>query len=182
MDDTDEINFEGDSKEVGVTDEEILAAPIKVSRRDIDKQVAREARELRERREAKLKQLREEQQIKAQANSSASAENRLAFLMQQAELFTHFVHGGTKSGGPSGSGGESSAPAPRGRRGKKSSAEDEDEDGLAAEGEFPGPRIIFARSFSPTQNPPCHVSLLTYPLLIHHAHNLPPPASQLREL
>ena len=93
-----------------------------VSKRDMEKQLAAEARETKQRREAKLKALREEQVSRAEAATSASADNRLAFLMQQAELFTHFVHGGAGGGGGGGGGGGSGEGAGGGGGGASSSS------------------------------------------------------------
>ena len=151
------------------------AVPVKVSKRDIEKQLAQEAREQKQRRESKLKALREQQQSRAEAASAAGADNRLAFLMQQAELFTHFVHGdkdkpaggggagaGAAEGGGAGGAGagaaasSSSTAGMRGRRGKKEAAEGEE---LGASARLPQARgwgggLTLSFPHPPSPSPP----------------------------
>jgi hypothetical protein len=78
--------------------------------------------------------MRESQQTKAASMASAAATDRLQFLMQQAEVFTHFVHpaagaegGGGGAGAGAGAGdGAGGGGAGRGRRGKKTAAAEDE--------------------------------------------------------
>jgi hypothetical protein len=78
--------------------------------------------------------MRESQQTKAASMATAAATDRLQFLMQQAEVFTHFVHpaagaegGGGGAGAGAGAGeGAGGGGAGRGRRGKKTAAAEDE--------------------------------------------------------
>lgn len=111
------------------------AAP-KISRRDVERQLAKEQREIQERRLARLAELRDKQKEMKAANDAATAEKRLEFLMQQAEVFTHFMHGEDKptkgrgrGGGAAGGAGAGAA----GKRGHHAKTEDQEDAELVEE-------------------------------------------------
>lgn len=66
----------------------------KITKKDIERQMAKEQREIHNRRLARLQELRAAQKARSDEAAAMSAEKRLEFLMKQAELYSHFMHGG----------------------------------------------------------------------------------------
>lgn len=93
-----------------------------------ERKVTKEQKEIQERRLAKLKELREEQAKRLAASSDTNGDKKLDFLMQQAEVFTHFMGAGADKGSPLKGKGPAAA-AKGGKRGRHAvSAEQEDQE------------------------------------------------------
>jgi SWI/SNF-related matrix-associated actin-dependent regulator of chromatin subfamily A member 5 len=72
-------------------DDAVYNVPASVSRKEIEKQLAKEQRELKAARLARLAQLRADAAAKKAATADMDAQSKLEYLLKSAELFTHFV-------------------------------------------------------------------------------------------
>jgi SWI/SNF-related matrix-associated actin-dependent regulator of chromatin subfamily A member 5 len=114
-------------------------------KREAERALAREQRELHERRLAKLRDLKAQQDQRKATVDATTAEKRLEYLMQQAELFTHFVHdeapkAGAGAAAASSSSSSSSSAAGggggggrRGKRGHNAASDKQEDEELAEE-------------------------------------------------
>jgi SWI/SNF-related matrix-associated actin-dependent regulator of chromatin subfamily A member 5 len=99
---------------------------VAVVKREQERQLAKEQKAIQVKRMEKLKELRVEQAQKAAAAAGANAEKRLEFLMQQAEVFTHFI-GGEKKADKGGAGAGAGAGGAKAKRGRPAKDDKEDE-------------------------------------------------------
>jgi hypothetical protein len=116
--------------------------PPRMTKKDRDRALSKELRELRERRMKKLEEMRVAAEERAKATEHLSNDARLRYIMQQAEVFSHFLHGRSDveaagSGGTASSSaaaaGVAGGSAASGKRGGKhaTSARDEEEELMA---------------------------------------------------
>lgn len=142
------------AEDAKVEEDDVGDLRVNYERRQTEKQLAKEQKDLHEKRLQKLREIKEAQQERKSNTESNSAQNRLEYLMQQAEVFTHFVHGDSKSHGSHSSSSSSnvgattlsssksgSSRSKRGAHGKNTDTNEEDELAEEAEHGAPGVKI-----------------------------------------
>jgi SWI/SNF-related matrix-associated actin-dependent regulator of chromatin subfamily A member 5 len=123
------------------------------SKRERDRALAKEQRDIREKRLERLQELKRTQQERAKEKEAATADKRVEFLMQQAEVFTHFMHpgdhgaaagadGGVGKSAAGGKAGSSGAAGGAGKRGHHTVTEAEEDEELVAEATGAGPAAV----------------------------------------